>query len=160
VAARIEGDIACVPGAPSGGAMNATVLLSRLDGVRRTGSERWLARCPAHEDRKASLSIRELGDGRLLVHDFAGCDVENILGAVELGFDALFPARSVEDRRSPERRAFPAADVLQAVGFEALIVAVAAENLARGQTLTDTDQARLMIAVERITAAVRESDYA
>lgn len=140
--------------------MTAATLIDRLEGVRRTGTARWLARCPAHDDRRPSLAIRELPDGRVLVHDFAGCEVESILDAVGLGFDALFPPRSVEDRRSPERRAFPAADVLRAVGFEALIVAVAAENLAHEKPLTKADRERLMTAAERITAAVRESGYA
>lgn len=49
--------------------------LARLDGVRETARGSWVARCPAHEDRKPSLAIRELNDGTVLVHCFAGCDV-------------------------------------------------------------------------------------
>jgi hypothetical protein len=55
--------------------MTADALLHKLDGVRRTGTDRWIAKCPAHDDRRASLSIRELNDGRALLHDFAGCGV-------------------------------------------------------------------------------------
>lgn len=133
--------------------MNADALLSRLDGVRRTGPGRWLARCPAHDDRKASLSIRGLDDGRVLVHDFAGCDVESVLAAVGLAFDALYPKRALGEFRA-ERRPFPAADVLRAIAFEALLVAVAASNLARGISMTDIERERLMTASARIQAAV------
>jgi hypothetical protein len=42
-----------------------TRLLDRLQGVKRTGPSRWIARCPAHEDRRPSLAVRELDDGRL-----------------------------------------------------------------------------------------------
>jgi hypothetical protein len=140
--------------------MSADTFLSRLEGVRRTGPSRWLARCPAHDDRTASLSIRELDDGRVLVHCFAGCHVENVLGAVDLGLDALFPPRCSDDRKAPERRAFPAADVLRAVDHEALIAAVGAANLANGMPLSRVDHERLMLAAERIAAAVRESGHA
>ena len=50
------------------------VLLSRLEGVRNAGKG-YTARCPAHKDRSASLSIAEGRDGRALVKCFAGCDM-------------------------------------------------------------------------------------
>ena len=37
-------------------------LLDRLDGVRQNGRDQYLAKCPAHDDRSPSLSIRTLGD--------------------------------------------------------------------------------------------------
>jgi putative DNA primase/helicase len=40
-----------------------------------------LCRCPAHDDRSPSLSIR-VGDYGLLYHCFAGCDVGDVLRAV------------------------------------------------------------------------------
>lgn len=59
--------------------MSAGALLARLDAVKPTGPGRWLARCPAHEDRSPSLSIRELDDGRTFVHCFAGCYALEVL---------------------------------------------------------------------------------
>ena len=53
--------------------MNALdVLLERLERVTQTPSG-WMARCPGHEDRHPSLSIREGDDGRILIHCHAGC---------------------------------------------------------------------------------------
>lgn len=75
--------------------MTADAMLSHLDGVKRTGPGRWLARCPAHSDKSPSLSLRECDDGRLLVHCFAECDVESILAAVGLGWDAVMPPRAI-----------------------------------------------------------------
>lgn len=135
----------------------ADVLLARLDSVRRTGPDRWLAKCPAHDDKNPSLAIRELGDGRILIHDFAGCAVHDVLAAVGLTFEALFPERLGEFR--PERRPFPAADVLRAIGFETLLVATAASNVANGITLSARDQERLALAAGRIAAAVEESGH-
>ena len=60
----------------------------------------------------------------------------------------------------PERRPFPAADVLRAVAHEALIVAVAASRLGNGGELTEEDRERLLLASSRLTAAVQESGHA
>jgi hypothetical protein len=43
--------------------------------------DRGVIRCPAHEDRSASLSWREAGD-IVLLHCFAGCTFDEIRGAV------------------------------------------------------------------------------
>ncbi len=133
--------------------MSVDALLERLHGVRSTGRGRWIARCPAHEDRRASLSIRELDDGRILVHCFALCALEQVLSSVNLKIEALFPDRVIDHRVLYERRPFPAADVLRAVAFEALVVAVAARAVARGERLAETDQARLLVAASRLEAA-------
>lgn len=137
--------------------MSADALLSRLEGVRRTGQGRWIARCPAHDDRHASLSIRELDDGRTLAHDFAGCSVEEVLAAVSLSFDALFPERPIGDHVKRERRPFNAFDVLACCEFEALVAATAASSVAAGVALSDVDRARLLVAAERLAGAVEVS---
>ena len=129
--------------------MSAESLLARLDGVRRTSEGRYLARCPAHGDKHASLSVRELDDGRTLVHCFAQCSVEDVLAAVGLTFDALFPERSIE-RGKPERRPFPAGDVLEALATEVRIAAICSSDLKSGKTLPAVDHERLMLAAERI----------
>jgi hypothetical protein len=128
-------------------------LLSRLDGVRRTGTGRWIARCPAHDDRTPSLSIRELDDGRILLYCFGGCAVGDVLAAVGLDFDALFPERPIGDRK-PERRPFAAIDALRCLAFEGLVVLLAAKDIRAGKALSDEDIERLAVAAARIDAAL------
>ena len=136
--------------------MSADLLLSKLDGVKRTGQDRWLARCPAHGDKRASLSIREVDTGAILVHCFAGCSVHEVVGAVGLELSDLFPPRAADPAHvgKPERRPFPAADILRAIGFEALVVACAASAMLAGEPFTQTDRDRLMLAVGRIQSAL------
>lgn len=131
--------------------MSCNDLLSRLEGVRRTGEGRWIARCPAHADRRASLSIRELEDGRVLMHDFAGCSVEEVLAATGLTFEALFPPRQLEHGAS-ERRPFPAGDVLQALAGELMVISIIVSDFRRGEPLKPADYARLDLAIERVQA--------
>lgn len=138
--------------------MIADNLLSKLEGVKRIGVDRWLAKCPAHDDKRPSLSVREIDGDRVLVKCWTGCAAGDVLASVGLEWDALFPARPTHHGK-PERRPFPAADVLRGVESEALIVAVAASNLANGIELTQEDRERLLLASARVTAAVRESRH-
>lgn len=135
-------------------------MLSRLDRVRKAGAG-WSARCPAHEDRSASLSISTGTDGRLLVHCFAGCPIGDVLGAIGLTISDLFVRRlrdaSPEARREARRLAMQA-DWSAALGVlerEAGVVLIAGCDLANGRSLEPRDHERLVLAIERIRAARR-----
>lgn len=126
-------------------------ILSRLDKVRKTGRANWIACCPAHEDRSPSMTIHDAGDGRILVHCFSGCKFDEIVGAIGLGYEPFFPPDA--QVMSTPKRAYPAADVLEAVQFETLLVATAACNIANGVVLNTEDKARILLAYKRISTA-------
>lgn len=131
--------------------MDVTALLSRLSGVRgRNGS--WSARCPAHEDRSPSLSVKSLPDGRILVHCFGGCGTDEVLGALGLTMTDLFPDRLGDF--APRRGDFTAMDALKALQFESSVVAIAAADVADGRALDEVDVHRICKAVGRITEAL------
>ncbi|HUW98890.1 MAG TPA: toprim domain-containing protein [Acidiferrobacter sp.] len=83
-------------------------LLSRLDKVRKSGGE-WTALCPAHDDRNPSLSIKEADDGTLLIKCHAGCSAREILAAVGLGLEDLYPEHLRKGRRGGNVRPDPEA---------------------------------------------------
>lgn len=126
--------------------MSAQDLLSRLDKPKRTGNGTWIARCPAHEDKSPSLTVREMDDGRVLLHCFAGCGFDDVIGAVGVSVDALFPPKPIE-RAAPVRKPYPAADVLEALAHEALIVAMCGRAIEAGKPF---DMKRLSLACARI----------
>ncbi len=132
--------------------MTADVLLSHLENVKRTGDGRWLARCPAHDDKRPSLSVKETSEGVVLLKCWSGCSAAEVVAAVGLDLAALFPEKTTIDGK-PERRPFPAADVLRAVSFETLIVSLAAAQLAKGEPLLGDDLERLKLAASRLHAA-------
>ena len=74
-------------------------MLSRLESVKQAGAGKWAARCPAHEDQHASLSIACGDDGRVLLHCHAGCAPVEICQAVGLRMGDLFPAKQRSQRR-------------------------------------------------------------
>lgn len=65
-------------------------ILSRLEGVKG-GNGQYSAKCPAHDDKKASLSVSTGQDGKILLHCHAGCTVPEILAALGLKESDLFP---------------------------------------------------------------------
>lgn len=130
-------------------------LLARLDKVKgRNGS--WTACCPAHADRSPSLSIRETGDGRILLHCFGGCSVDAVLGAVGLDMTDLFPEKP--SYAPPERTRFYASDLLRVIAFEATVVMVAAYDVAKGKKLAEPDMRRVELAHQRIQSALEAAN--
>ena len=137
--------------------MTATELLSKLERVKRTGPGRWIARCPAHDDKDPSLSISERDDGRVLLHCFASCGAGDVAAAIGIELSDLFPEKPPSGdnghRHRPEQRPFPAIDVLRCVAREALIAAAACSSMLAGHAFTEQDRERLMLAAERLQAA-------
>lgn len=57
--------------------------LDHLEGVKAIGEGEWMAKCPGHDDRSPSLSVRLGDDGRVLLWCFAGCGVNEITEAID-----------------------------------------------------------------------------
>lgn len=130
--------------------MTVENLLQRLDKVKKTGADKWQARCPAHEDKGPSLAVREMEDGRILLHCFAGCGAAEVLGAVGLGFDALYPPKLEGDFSPRVKKPWNSTDVLNGVAFEILIAFNYAKQLAAGKALSEVDRARLLTCASRL----------
>lgn len=89
---------------PSPLSLGAESLARALGGGRAGGG--WMARCPAHDDREPSLSIRAAGESRVLVHCHAGCTQGQVIAALRArglwpqdGSRPTGPARSNTARR-------------------------------------------------------------
>lgn len=63
-------------------------ILDRLSGVKKHSDDRYSARCPAHDDVHASLSITQ-ENKKLLIYCHAGCEYKNILDAIGIDHSAL-----------------------------------------------------------------------
>jgi hypothetical protein len=68
-------------------------LLAKLPDAKKS-SNGWSARCPAHDDRRASLSIAQGDGGKILLKCHAGCDTAAIMAAVGLKLADLFPEKT------------------------------------------------------------------
>ncbi|OIO04653.1 MAG: hypothetical protein AUJ52_14815 [Elusimicrobia bacterium CG1_02_63_36] len=73
--------------------------LPRLKEVKEN-KKGWIARCPAHEDKKRSLSVSQATDGKLLIKCFAGCETKTVVAEMGLAMRDLFPQK----KRAPRKK--------------------------------------------------------
>ncbi len=141
--------------------MNVDLILSRLERVKVTGRDSWMACCSAHEDKNPSLSI-SVRNEKILLHCWAGCASLDVLQAIGLDFSDLFTDkdREVTNGKPIHRNRFPYADVLKALAFEATVVYISGQMVCSGKTLTPVERERLLLATTRIQAGVAAAGVA
>lgn len=79
------------------------VVLARLQGVNQAGRNQWECRCPAHDDRRASLSVSTGSDGAVLLKCHAGCNVNDITASLGLTVRDLFPSNGGKQKGKRKR---------------------------------------------------------
>lgn len=100
--------------------MDIRDFLARLKGVRGSGSGEYVCKCPAHDDRTASLCVRD-GDKGIVLKCQAGCSTEAVLASMGLKMADLFReplpagqrrrglARGADDSAAAQRTSDPCA---------------------------------------------------
>lgn len=140
--------------------MSLERLLGSLKKLKKTGPDKWIACCPAHDDRSPSLAIKD-DSGTVLVHCFGGCPLEDVLGAVGLGPADLFPPKPYSPQGYQEKPVrvgsvrFTALDALRCCAGEASIALILACDQAEGKVLSPDERVRLLTAVTRMDAALQ-----
>lgn len=132
--------------------MSVAALLDRLDGLKQTGPNRWVARCPAHEDKSPSLSIREIDDGRVLIRCFAGCGALDVLDSLGLNWAALFP-EGTHQTALPSQSAIPARDLLVILDHEITVAAFILDDVVTRRSVSPNQLHRLIEASSRVGKA-------
>lgn len=128
-------------------------LLDKLEGLKQTGPDRWLARCPAHDDNNPSLRLKDTGD-RLLVYCFAGCTFRDIADALGVLPSAFFEGGIYDRREFDKKFPVPWKDAVIVLRHEFWVLLTIANALQKGP-LSDTDDKRLIEAGRRIEQAWR-----
>lgn len=77
--------------------MKTQEILARFAGVKETPSG-WMARCPAHDDGTASLSLSE-GEKGVILHCHANCSPESIVNKIGLKMADLFKQNGHPQKR-------------------------------------------------------------
>lgn len=137
--------------------VNIESFLGRLDGVKKTGPGKWIAKSPTRNERTASLSIRQTDEGRILLHDFGGSDAAEILAALGLNWVQLIPPHLRTNRSySPaERQGHDARAALNTISMAASLTRICANRLADGRALAKDDRDQLRRAAHEIETALR-----
>lgn len=126
-------------------------LLSKLEGVKKTGENRWMAKCPAHNDRTASLSLSTTKEGHILCKCHASCEINDVLSAVGLKPCDLFIKRLPNNKG--QKPYLQKNEALIIIYREVMIVAMCGSKLLDGK-LSQSDRDRLFQAVNQIYKAL------
>lgn len=131
-------------------------ILNRLDRVKSTGPGRWLACCPAHNDRHPSFTVRETEDNTILMKCWVGCSIDQILSALELEKKDLFPHRTEYlAQLKPHERWIPR-DILACLADDLLRAYVYVTYTERGEPIGEKAVEDLENIARRFWAVVAE----
>ena len=118
------------------------MFVDQLERVVAVGTDKWKACCPAHNDRSPSLSIRQVDDGRVLLHCFAGCTVEDIVSSVGLSIGDLFPDVTDNYKQVYHKKA--------QLTVDNWVLEIAKSDRESGQKLSREDEKRELQAFNRL----------
>ena len=110
-----------------------------------------MALCSSHPDKSPSLSVRELEDGRVLIHCFSGCGSADVLGAIGLSLADLFE-KPIAHHLPAIRGGFNARELLELTAHESMVAALLVSD-AQTRQLTTDENARLAQAAGRLGRA-------
>ena len=119
-------------------------VLANAELVTQTKPGQWRCKCPSHQDDKSkskSLSVSETEIGSVLIHCFAGCDVDEVVTAWGLTLTDLFPKDEYiqKAKYSNKPRGKDPRKLIEGVQFVATIVELGASKLLQGEKLDDDD---------------------
>ena len=120
-------------------------ILDGLELVKRVREGEYIARCPAHDDRDPSLSLKETRDGKVLIHCHAGCMPAHVMAHLGLTLGDLYD----EPLSHHERPLYMARRERQdrikeesSIETERLVLAMADADRAKGRRLSQADLKR------------------
>lgn len=131
-------------------------LLDKLQKVRTTKHNEWVACCPVHDDHTPSLGIKLTDDGKILCKCF-GCQAggPEVIQAVGMNISDLFPPSPENENYTRQKRTLISAEtILKVLAYEANIISLAACDIANGAPIGKDDAKRILLANERIRNAL------
>jgi hypothetical protein len=140
--------------------MTIHAFIQLVEGAKQT-PRGWQVRCPSHDDRDPSLSVRE-GDRGLLLKCWAGCSAEDITRTLGLKLSDLFfdsnhrdssERRNVIQQRAKERAARQAIEEANGRHMDALREADCLVRTAQGLSIATWTDDELATAVDTVGRA-------
>jgi hypothetical protein len=138
--------------------VSTTALLDRLDRPKQMRPGAWMAGCPICQSKRGRpISIRELDDGRTLLHPFCAHTTDEVLSAVGLTMSALFPkpltGTGPAGGFASSHSRVPARDVLEGISEDVTKVCLIASFMLDKRVIAEAHWEMLAQAAKRIHRA-------
>lgn len=117
-------------------------ILERLEKVKQTSSDTWRCQCPCGHKSPSQMALKELPDGRVLIHCFAGHSPAEIMQAIDMSLNDLFEEpidQHIQPLYMARKEKLRAGKILDRVKSCQLRLEMADEMRERGIRLTDKD---------------------
>lgn len=125
--------------------MQIQEILDRLEGVRRTGPDKYQSRCPAHHDTDPSFSIEVSGD-KILLHCFAGCSKSEVVESLGIQISDLFLDENYG--KACSRKIDTGVSQRE---LDMTVLEIAAADMKAGRSISISDMARIRMARRRLS---------
>ncbi len=133
-------------------------ILSRLDGVKETKPDQWIAICPSHADRNPSLAIKRGEDGRVLLKCWAGCRAGDVVEDTGLELKDLFD-QPIKCRKPSRQRLYPNyKKILQMLRHDVMLIWIITEDMAAGKVIPTEDINSVRRAYKNIESVMEASN--
>lgn len=133
-------------------------ILNSCSGVRKTGEGSWVAKCPGHEDKHPSLSIRLTEDGMVLLKCWSGCLTADVMGGMGMTLADLYDRPSDpgggRSRRVPD---VPWKMICKKYMHGAAVLQAALKTLADGENISQKDRDMLGAVSSNLFEAIEDA---
>jgi len=120
--------------------MTPEQFVSSLHNVKKRGTNQWLCSCPAHADSDPSLAVTTNRNGKILLKCFAGCSALDIVDAMGLRLEDLFPDAYEEPPMAFAQREMAAKDKTKSkINYAINYLAILTARLRDGVTVDETE---------------------
>lgn len=134
-------------------------LLGRLDKVEKLApgqhQARYRACCPAHDDKNPSLSVTLSQRDTILLKCWSGCTPQEVVAAVCMDMQDLFPKETRNHHNPRERRPFSAEQAAKVIAQDAMLTAMVIARIRRGEEVSPVDMDAIIDAHARCSAIAR-----
>ena len=120
-------------------------VLSKLDGVKQVGTNKWKAKCPVHNDKNPSMTV-SLKDDRVLCYCFS-CQAtgKDVVEAIGLPVSSLFADKLQADKSEWRRK-----KLLEEKASDEMFLKIYKSWEQAGKYIPWSDKKRYKIAINRV----------
>lgn len=120
--------------------MTPEEFVSRLTNVKKNGQGKWMCSCPAHQDSDPSLAVGQTNTGKILLRCFAGCSAVDVVNAMGLKLEDLFPDAYEENPLAFAQREMAQREKLKAdISYANTFLNILTDHLKKGQAVSEND---------------------
>lgn len=120
--------------------MTPEQFVQRLHGAKPRGQNKWMACCPAHEDRDPSLAIAATPQGKILLKCYAGCSALDVVQSLGLELKDLFQDEYTEDPMAFARKEMAQRKAIsERINTAKTYLMILTAKLKRGDSVTEQE---------------------